>query len=1043
MKKFISVLLAVTMLFSVFAISASAEEATSGYYTYTVDENGNATITDVDYSISGDITIPSNLDGYPVTAIGSGAFSYSSQLTSVDLCDGIEVIGSGAFYDCGLLGELSIPASVKEIGDRAFTYCYFEDITVDPANEYYTSDEAGVLYNKGKTEIIQSSQLKNITSYTMPDTVVTVKQYAFYRHEFLESLCLGEYAQIIEVAAFGGCEKLKEITMNSRLSSLGEGAFGATAIESIALPDSLVYLGQTVFAYCSELRNVQFGRNTKNIGNGAFDGCVSLNNVELPESVFVIGGASFRNCDSLTEVTIPEGVIEIGVNAFTDCDNLEMVYVPSSVETIEEGAFSACTKLTQIIASEANQEYSSDENGCLLSKDKTILIQYPANKTNSEFTIPNNIIEIYERAFYGCETIKSVTIPASVKKIGDYSFGYCTNLNEITLSDEVRNIGSMVFYDTAYYNDEANWSSDGILYVGNHAVDSDFEIISATIKDGTKTIAHGAFYGSNYLTGVTIPDSVAVINDSAFASCRKLTNVIIGNGVKYIGSEAFYGSVITEISIPDSVSEIGNKAFYNCSELATVKIGSGVKKMGEDIFGGCIAIIGFAVDENNNSYLSDEVGVLFNKEKNILIKYPAGSTNASYSVPNGVERIEAQAFENAESLTDISLPLGITSIGGSAFGGTGYLSDSSNWEWDDQSNYVSMYIDSYLVAIELASYDLINFVIKDGTTLVADGLLNGVSLYSQSIVVPATLESGLDRIALGLSFSLEKIIVDNNNKVYSSDENGVLYNKDRTKLIAYPSGSKAVDYTVTDGVKTIGEYAFLLNSAIESIILPDSVDKIETCAFAACTELKKVHIPASVTSIDEDIFMTISGEAGECTICSNSADCFAGEYADNNGINFELCVGHGLSEPDEPDTPDEPDIPDEPDTPDVPDEPNVPAVVPEIIPTPTESTISYGDSIILHADVSKIPEGGYVEWTASNGNFSYSASDDGLTCRISPKSSGTTEFTATVYDANGNAVSTDTQQMTSRAGFFNKLIAFFKKLFGLTKVIPQVLKIFK
>ena len=109
-----------------------------------------------------------------------------------------------------------------------------------------------------------------------------------------------------------------------------------------------------------------------------------------------------------------------------------------------------------------------------------------------------------------------------------------------------------------------------------------------------------------------------------------------------------------------------------------------------------------------------------------------------------------------------------------------------------------------------------------------------------------------------------------------------------------------------------------------------------------------------------------------------------------------------------------------------------------VVKNPSTSTISYGDAIILHVDASKIPEGGYVEWTADNGNFSYKPND--ATCEISPKKSGDTTFTATIYDANGNAVSTDEQTMTAKAGFFDKIIAFFKGIFGLSKTYPSVFK---
>ena len=110
------------------------------------------------------------------------------------------------------------------------------------------------------------------------------------------------------------------------------------------------------------------------------------------------------------------------------------------------------------------------------------------------------------------------------------------------------------------------------------------------------------------------------------------------------------------------------------------------------------------------------------------------------------------------------------------------------------------------------------------------------------------------------------------------------------------------------------------------------------------------------------------------------------------------------------------------------------------IAKPSTTTIKCGDSIILHADISNIPSGGYVEWKASNDCFTYTVSEDGSTCKITSDSNGSTVFTVTIYDAQGNAVSKDEQTMTSKAGFFDKIIAFFKKLFGLTKTIPQIYK---
>ncbi len=109
------------------------------------------------------------------------------------------------------------------------------------------------------------------------------------------------------------------------------------------------------------------------------------------------------------------------------------------------------------------------------------------------------------------------------------------------------------------------------------------------------------------------------------------------------------------------------------------------------------------------------------------------------------------------------------------------------------------------------------------------------------------------------------------------------------------------------------------------------------------------------------------------------------------------------------------------------------------IKKPSQTEITYGDSIVLHVDVD-LPAGAKVVWKPSNENFSCEVSADGKTCTISPEKSGDTKFTAYVVDENGNVISEEySQTMTSKAGFFQKIIAFFKKLFGLTKTIPQMI----
>ncbi len=302
---------------------------------------------------------------------------------------------------------------------------------------------------------------------------------------------------------------------NIEIYKIGESAFIENFfVQSISMPNNILYIGQAAFYNCINLESIQLSDNLIGLGSDAFYNCTRLNNVTIPSGIETLSNTVFGNCTSLTNINLPNGL-----------------------KTIDNGAFSYCTKLSNI-------------------------------------NIPSSVNIINNSAFYNCSSLKVITIPDNVTTIANYVFYNCTKLETINISQnsKLSDVGNFAFTNTAWYNNQP----DGVIYINKIAYKykgvmplNHVEII----LPGTIAISPYAFANCSTLNSINLSDSLIVIGEASFYNCSSLTSIDLPLSLAKIGPSAFsYCTNLVYIDIPSSVNNIGEFAFSDCYNLTIVDI---------------------------------------------------------------------------------------------------------------------------------------------------------------------------------------------------------------------------------------------------------------------------------------------------------------------------------------------------------------------------------------------------------------------------------------------------------------------------------------
>ena len=494
-------------------------------YKYSLDEDGNATITGYSGSVSA-LAIPQTIDGHKVVAIGNSAFE-GTCLVNVTIPDTVTEIGGWAFAECKQLSSVQLSNNLTILGKFAFGNCTSLTSIWIPKSlkTAYTSASWGgpfagcvalqiVELETGMTKIPDNlfGSCPGFTTITIPDTVTEIGGWAFAN------------------------TNLNSITIPDSVTQIGKSAFSGSKLESIRIPDTVTGMGDHVFRGCTELKEVTLPNIRQNIMAGMFEGCTSLEKIVLPETVTAIRESAFKNCTSLKDITWSKAPEIIESYAFQNCSALTDVTIPDSVKSIGYGVFSDCSALSAVTLPDGVKELGGQLfNNC----DALTTVTIPDSVTSigeqvfydcdalTTVKLGSGLTEIPASTFEHCDVLESLRIPRRVTTIGDNAFKDCVKLTSITIPRSVTKISSNAFsypkiltiYGVAGTYAETFAKENSIQFVDQQvkATAASLDQTELTINKGATAQLNLSVTPENFTDTVTwksTDEKVATISDS-------------------------------------------------------------------------------------------------------------------------------------------------------------------------------------------------------------------------------------------------------------------------------------------------------------------------------------------------------------------------------------------------------------------------------------------------------------------------------------------------------------------------------------------------
>lgn len=784
--------------------------------------------------IKGVYTLPDYVQNTPVQRIPEGSFSEAS-VTEIILPSTVTYVARGAFVKCASLKTVSFkPAASGEtpatlvLADSIFNECNAVERVVLPARLSSDTDfvsvftgntsvkdidiEAGGAFGSvdglitggtGYSTVLYCPKGKTGVNgvYTLPANIVAIGTKAFEGCLELREVRIPDDVTEIGAYAFQGCENLSKIVfvagvIDGNAVVIGDYAFaGLTSLLSVELAanTNVAVVGDYAFQGCTGISEMEL-TTVRSIGSRAFDGCTNLRTFTFPVAITSVGDMAFNGCTSLSTIRFISDMenVQLSDNTFSGCSSITTVELGASVSaSINLSILLYCDNLTTVIVDPNNAAFSV-EDGVLFNKDKTTVLFYPRAKQDTGYVIPSSVTTVGSwflqagsaldgttTKFYGAiQYLKSITIGANVTLISDNAFNVYGTSASCSLETVTFAAGGT----------EA-------LTIGNYAFYNLSSVKTFSLPQRTLEIGSYAFAGMA-ITSIEIK-SATVIGNYAFMNCRSLSTVTLGE-VTTIGDNAFQSTALTSVNLPEGLVSIGASAFSGCSNMVLQGgLPTTLKSIGKAAFSGC----------------SNITFTTLPSVESIGESAFSGTGVVSVVIPASVTSIPAQLFYGCSSLISVVFEEGsqLTSLGTMAFANCTKL---ATVKVGAESTFNSLPVGLEAIPISVFMNDslLTSFVIHEGVTEIGTNAFGGTGLTS--VVIP-------------------------------------------------------------EGVATIGENAFY-QSALVTVVIPASVSYIGMRAFGGITSLTELTVKGGDVPLEIDGYTVSEGGLGQMTQYAYVYGAFAG-----------------------------------------------------------------------------------------------------------------------------------------------------------------------